>query len=94
MYVKSFPLSVVIASKHFDLRARGRSVKRGRISKIPYKEEIVGSLENSRASIPLHYRVTSSEDSRESNYAVVWRFPHPHGLILNILSRIEWFVPF
>ena len=92
--MKSFPLSMVIARKNFDLRARGRSAKRGRISKIPYKEEIVGSLENSRASIPLHYRVTSSKGSLDSNYAVVWKFLHPHGLILNILSRIEWFVPF
>ena len=71
--------------------------KRGRISKIPYKEEIVGSffkLAVTRASIPIHYRVTSSNDSPESNDAVVWRFLHPYGLMLDILSRFEWFVPF
>ena len=57
-YVKSFPLSLVIATKIFDLRARVRSAKRGRISKIPYKEEIVGSLENSRSPEPaFHYTI-------------------------------------
>ena len=60
-YVKSFPLSLVIdviATKIFDLRARVRSAKRGRISKIPYKEEIVGSLENSRSPEPaFHYAI-------------------------------------